>query len=274
MTSDELQEPKNRKTKFFSSDGLKIRYWDEGKGIPILLLHPFTSGALGFWIESGYFDTFIDYGRAIAIDFRGHGGSDKSHKSHYYGMHMVMDIVNLLKHLQIEKAHLLGFSMGSEIALKFTVNYPDKVLSTILTGSSWSGKREGEVYQLTAKGLEEDGSFRALLEGISPPGNPKPDAQEIASFDEMILPGNDIKALAAVAKSGPEWFVKEEELAFIRSPIYGVVGELDPERVNFDSLQKMVPEFTFTVLEGLDHIGIFSDQAFIHNIIAFLSKSF
>ena len=52
----------------------------------------------------------------IALDCRGHGKSDKPHDPAEYGPEMAADVVRLLDHLRIEKAHLLGYSSGAFIA--------------------------------------------------------------------------------------------------------------------------------------------------------------
>ncbi len=55
---------------------------------------------------------------------------------------MVADILEVLQKLEIEKVCLVGYSMGAEIALRFTVEHPEVVTGLVVGGSGWSGKRK------------------------------------------------------------------------------------------------------------------------------------
>jgi pimeloyl-ACP methyl ester carboxylesterase len=73
--------------------------------------------------------------RVIAFDNRGHGKSEKPHEANAYGLAMVQDVENLLDHLGLERAYIVGYSMGSAIALKFLTMHPDRVRSAVIGGS-------------------------------------------------------------------------------------------------------------------------------------------
>src|SRR5438874_13518496 len=86
---------------YFDSNGVKIRYTDQGKGEPVLLIHGFGANAEVQWALPGVLkDLARDY-RVIAYDNRGHGKSGKPHDAKKYGMEMVEDAVRLLDHLKI-----------------------------------------------------------------------------------------------------------------------------------------------------------------------------
>src|SRR5687768_18328775 len=101
---------------FFDSAGVQIRYVEEGQGQPIVLIH----GALGSiesnWIQTGVITNLSRDHRVIALDMRGHGKSGKPYEPAAYGHHMAEDIVRLLDHLKIQKAHLVGYSFGAVVA--------------------------------------------------------------------------------------------------------------------------------------------------------------
>src|SRR5437868_8532253 len=85
---------------YFDSKGVKIRYTDQGKGEPVLLIHGFGANAEVQWALPGILkDLAKDY-RVIAYDNRGHGKSGKPHDPKKYGMEMVEDAVRLLDHLK------------------------------------------------------------------------------------------------------------------------------------------------------------------------------
>jgi pimeloyl-ACP methyl ester carboxylesterase len=113
---------------FFTSNGVKIRYIVAGKGEPVILVHGFA-GNLGVW--DALIDDLSKDHKAIALDCRGHGKSDKPHEPEQYGIEMVNDITRLMDHLQIRKAHVIGYSMGGGIVMKMLVEHPDRFLTAV-----------------------------------------------------------------------------------------------------------------------------------------------
>ncbi len=89
-----------------------------GDGEPILLIHGFASNHFVNWVSPGWVKTLNDAGyRAIAFDNRGHGASSKSYDPADYTPHkMAGDAAALLAHLGIDRAHVMGYSMGARIA--------------------------------------------------------------------------------------------------------------------------------------------------------------
>ena len=73
----------------------------------------------------------------IALDLPGHGGSDKPEKPEAYGPQMAEDVVLLMDHLKIKKAHIVGYSLGGMITVKLLTLHPDRVLSATVGGMGW-----------------------------------------------------------------------------------------------------------------------------------------
>src|SRR6476660_9785706 len=125
----------------FQSDGVRIAYWDEGEGEPILLVHGFASNVATNWIDPGWVSTLMASGRrVIAFDNRGHGQSEKLYDPERYGAPiMAEDARRLLDHLGIERADVMGYSMGARISAFLVLNHPARVRSAILArlGISW-----------------------------------------------------------------------------------------------------------------------------------------
>src|SRR6266568_1595320 len=94
---------------FFQSDGIRIRYLIAGRGEPVILVHGWAASA-EMW--SRLMDNLSTDHRVIALDCRGHGKSDKPHDPAQYGEEMVNDVVRLMNHLGIRKAHVISYSMG------------------------------------------------------------------------------------------------------------------------------------------------------------------
>src|SRR5208282_5244649 len=107
----------------FSSDGVRLAYLDfapetADRGEPILLIHGFASNHGVNWMFPQWVKTLTKAGRrTIVFDNRGHGRSEKLYEPTLYKPWiMARDAVNLLDHLGIERADVMGYSMGARIA--------------------------------------------------------------------------------------------------------------------------------------------------------------
>ena len=121
---------------FFSSDGVEIAYAVEGEGNPILLIHGFASNMQTNWGRPGWIKLLTRNGfQVIAFDNRGHGASEKLYDPEAYtGPIMAEDARRLLDHLGIERADVLGYSMGARIAAFLGLQHPERVRSAVFAG--------------------------------------------------------------------------------------------------------------------------------------------
>lgn len=109
-----------------------IYYTTQGEGNPIVLLH-------GFLESSSIWESFVtEFGKRrqiICIDLPGHGKSETLAEEH--SMELMAEVVEqVLKELKVEKADLLGHSMGGYVALAFLEKNPEKVNKLILLNST------------------------------------------------------------------------------------------------------------------------------------------
>ena len=131
---------------FFDANGVKVHYLLEGTGEPVVLIHGMDSSALMNWQAPGIIDALAkDHYRVVALDLPGYGESDKPSDPSAYGEAWVNDVILLLDHLKIAKAHIVGYSMGGMVALKLIAEHPDLVLSGTLGGMGYL--REGGLLQ-------------------------------------------------------------------------------------------------------------------------------
>src|SRR3954451_25213821 len=99
----------------FDAKGVKIRYAVEGKGEPVVLIHGLYASGFINWKLTGVVDLLAKDNQVIYLDLPGHGLSDRPANKDAYGTQMADDIILLLDHLKIKKAHLVGYSLGGMI---------------------------------------------------------------------------------------------------------------------------------------------------------------
>lgn len=234
---------------WFDSNGVKIRVVSAGDGPPVVLLHGFSGSADGAWINPGTFNAIAIAGyRVIAIDHRGHGQSDKPHDPDRYGVQMAEDVRRLLDHLQIPQAHIVGYSMGGKIANAFRARHPDRLLTLTLGGYGWPWEGPDLGYE-----------------------------EALASMNNReVLPGNDLRALAAYSVRSNELVPPAEDLRANRVPVLSLVGTEDEAvpRGAVEMLRQTMSAVTAVDMPGT-HAGpdgaLYKAQ-FSDEIIAFLQQ--
>jgi pimeloyl-ACP methyl ester carboxylesterase len=221
--------------KFFDSDGVKIRYTDEGQGPPVVLIHGFMATGDMNWRVNGVAKELLKNYRVITLDNRGHGKSDKPTESSEYGETMAQDVVRLLDHLKIKQAHLVGYSMGGMITLKLAAVAPERMLSGVIGGMGWNS------YGPAVK--EREGA-----EGRNP-------------------------SLRACARAFPQLGITREELLAIKIPLTVVIGADDPLlKRSVEPLRKARPDIPVVEIDGANHITCVLRPELRQAIVAFLDK--
>jgi pimeloyl-ACP methyl ester carboxylesterase len=71
--------------RYFNSNGVRIRYTDQGSGEPVILVHGFAVNQEHEWVETGVLPSLVKNYRVIAMDSRGLGKSEKPHAAEAYG---------------------------------------------------------------------------------------------------------------------------------------------------------------------------------------------
>ena len=106
-------------------------------------MHGFASTKEVNWVNPGWVRTLTGAGRrAIALDNRGHGQSSKLYDpAEYHSSKMAEDVRALLDHLGIERADVMGYSMGARIAAFLAVEHPERVRSIVLGGLGYPSGR-------------------------------------------------------------------------------------------------------------------------------------
>jgi 2-succinyl-6-hydroxy-2,4-cyclohexadiene-1-carboxylate synthase len=134
------------------SNGVELQIRDyEHAGQAIIFLH-FSGANLMMWQRVVPY--FQDQYRVILVDLRGHGKSD-SPETGYHMDEMARDVIGVLNELGIEKAHIIGSSLGAEVGLSLATNHPERVISLILDGAMNSEYGPYGLWEGTAEEFEQ-----------------------------------------------------------------------------------------------------------------------
>ncbi|HEU5017380.1 MAG TPA: alpha/beta hydrolase [Pseudolabrys sp.] len=120
-------------------DNVKLYYEEVGQGTPIVFVHEFASDHRGWEPQMREFGKRY---RCIAYSARGYIPSDvPSDPGVYTYKHVMADCIAVLDHLGIDKAHLIGLSMGGYTSLQVALNHPQRVRSMVLAGAGSGSER-------------------------------------------------------------------------------------------------------------------------------------
>ncbi len=245
----------------FDSDGVRIAYLDEGDGDPILLIHGFASNVVTNWVDPQWVRTLTQDGRrVIALDNRGHGQSDKLYDPARYGApEMAEDAIRLLDHLGIDRADVLGYSMGARIAAFLAFAHPDRVRSIVFGGLG--------IHMV--RGMVGAGPLAAALEAPRLEDVTNDTARSFRVFAEQT--NSDLKALAACMR-GPREKVPREKLGELTVPVLVAVGSKDVIGGSGAALAELIPNAQFLDIVGRDHMKAVGDKQFKQGVLAFLDS--
>src|SRR5881227_2076950 len=118
-----------------TDDGVKLYYEDTGSGIPIVFVHEFAGDTRAWEPQVRYFSRLY---RCIAYNARGYPPSDVPEDFKRYSQERARDDIRaVLDALRIDRAHVVGLSMGAFATLHFGLAYPQRALSITVAGGAY-----------------------------------------------------------------------------------------------------------------------------------------
>lgn len=258
----------------FDSAGVQIHYVDQGDGEPVVLVHGFTGSYARHWEAPGGMEALRRAGyRVIALDCRGHGQSGTPQDPSQYGLEMVRDVVRLLDHLDVQRAHVVGYSMGGQIASQLLVHHPDRLLTATLVGAGWEGEDledlAAQTQELAAAFADRDAG--PLLRLMTPPGQPEPTDDEVAAVNASLFGRNDPEVLAAMMRSLLQLSrIPADSLRANKVPTLALVGEHDPRVEEVERLAGVMANLEVIEIPGATHAT--SVRLAAEDLLTFLDK--
>jgi pimeloyl-ACP methyl ester carboxylesterase len=245
----------------FRNGDIEIAYLDEGTGEPVVLVHGFASNKEVNWVQPSWVSTLTRAGRrAIALDHRGHGASSKLYDPGDYGItKMAEDVIALMDHLKIERADVLGYSMGGRVTGRLAADYPERVRSAVIAGIG---------IRLCESSLNSEEIAQALE---APDVSAIKDKTALAFRLFAQQTGSDRKALAANMRNSDRT-ISRQAAAEIRVPVLVATGTKDDIAGSGAELADLIPGAQLLDIPGRDHMLAVGDRAFKDGVLEFLSR--
>lgn len=240
---------------------VEIAFFDEGQGEPVLLIHGFASNSHINWIHTSWVQTLQEAGyRVITIDNRGHGQSEKLYDIEAYEAPlMAEDAKNLLDHLNISSAHVMGYSMGARISAFLTMAHPSYVKSVVFAGMGYN----------MIRGIGGAGPIANALEAPSIDDVKSDTARTFRAFAESTA--SDLKALAACIRASRTQ-ITAEALGKIQQPVLVAVGTEDVVAGKAQPLADIMINADVLDIPKRDHMRAVGDSVYKAGVLAFLDE--
>lgn len=254
---------------FYESDGLQIHYrsFGEAGGTPLLLVHGWGVSLEFNWVVTGWTEALSRDRHVIAIDVRGHGQSEKPHCQELYSYRtMARDVLNLMDQFGIERADLMGYSLGSFSGAWLLGHHTDRFRSMVLGGIGDENDASIATAPIIAAALRAE----RAEDVVDPVGR---GWRDFVDLD----PENDREALALAAlQMWPEGFPRQlggPGLARVDIPVLIVNGTNDFPYVETDQdLADAIPGARLVTIPDQDHLGAVFDPSFKDAVVDFLSE--
>jgi len=256
-------------------NGTKLFYEMKGKGEAIVFIH---SGGFDRRVWDDQFNTFSEHYKVVRYDVRGYGKSIPPTKPYSDEE----DLYQLLKFLNIPKAHVVGMSMGGRIAIDFTITHPEMVASLIpvssaVSGYPFSAQDLMEILKVVYAIQNDDVSFAGAGEAWlqSAYNAPAMEHPEIAKRLRPIAMENARAWLINPLFPRPPFPPAMSRLAEIHAPTLVILGERDISTIKAiaQALETGIPGAKKVVIPGAGHVvSMEKPEEFNSAVLDFLNK--
>jgi pimeloyl-ACP methyl ester carboxylesterase len=245
----------------FHNGSVEIAYHDEGEGDPIVLVHGFASTKNVNWIYPSWVSTLTKAGRrVVALDNRGHGESSKLYDPEEYHIGtMAGDVRALMDHLDIARADIMGYSLGSRIAAYLATRDPQRLRSVIIAGLGMGLIEGGGPGENVALALEADS-----IDDVKDPVG-----KTFRAFADQTR--SDRRALAACLR-GSRRLMTTDEAATIKGPVLIAVGTKDDVAGSPHRLAEVITQAEVLDIPDRDHMRTVGDRVYKDGVLDFLAR--
>lgn len=252
---------------------VKLEYVEQGKpsGVPVVLLHGLTDSWRSF---ERVLPHLPDSVHAFALSLRGHGDSDRPAAGYRPG-DFAADVAAFMQARKLERAVIVGHSMGSHIAQRFALDYPERTLGLVLMGSFFSFQGNAaiaELWEAVAKlGDRIDPAFALdFQQSTIAKGVPQ------AYLDTVVQ--ESLKVPARVCRTALQGLIEDDhsaEIGAIRAPTLVVWGDRDAfcPPSDQDALAVAIEDARLIVYPGAGHALHWDEpERFAADLAAFVER--
>jgi pimeloyl-ACP methyl ester carboxylesterase len=253
--------------------GITLEYVERGdpSGVPTLLLHGITDSWRSFELALPRLPTSI---HAFALSQRGHGGSDRP-GSGYELLNFAEDVASFMDAMKLERALIAGHSMGSQIALRFALDFPERVLGLALIGSFFSpgGNAAVKEFGEVVSTLDDPIDYSFALEFQQ-----STLAKEIPKAYLEAVTQESLKVPARVWRAALKGILESNhstDLGKIKAPTLILWGDQDAfcPRADQDALAQAIPYSRLIIYRGVGHALHWEEPArFANELAAFTAN--
>jgi len=225
-----------------TDDNVELFYESTGEGEPIIFVHEFAGDYRSWEPQVNYFSR---YNRCITYNARGYYPSDVPKKEISYSQERAWkDIICIMDQLDIEKAHIVGLSMGGFATLHFGINEPERAKSLVIAGCGYGAipidkatydkkANFSSVALETAKNIIQKGMNKVGAEYALGPSrvqfqNKDPKGWQL--FNDFLINHDSIgsaNTLLGVQNKRPNLYELEKEISNIKTPTLIINGDED-----------------------------------------------
>ena len=237
---------------YASRAGVRLYYADAGSG-PVVLLHTGGGGDGRMWDLAGYVTALAGY-RLLLLDHRGHGRSDCPAEvaAHRLGEY-VADVIAVLDHAGADRAALVGYSAGAEVAYAVAARHPGRVAAVAGIGAVGAPAEDAGDVAAWCAAIRAEGMRAAMERMAAQEPQPPPDWL----IDNLAGTDAEMFALLIEAWAGEpgSW----AQFPAIQAPALVICGEHEePDAARHARLAaRTLPHGSATVLPGLHHLQAF-----------------
>ena len=263
---------------YADSNGVKLYYEEAGRGVPIVFVHEFADDLYGWEDQIRYFSRRY---RCVAFNARGYPPSDVPKSASKYSQAIATaDVANVMRHLKIRKAHIIGCSMGGYATVHFGLTYPRMALSLTAIGVGFGSDpdkraqfmRDNAVMIKRFLELGTKEAIRPYQVGPSRVQFQNKDPRAFAHFCTEFAKHSALgsaNTLTGVQGRRPTIYSLERKFRQLKVPLHMVSGDEDDNCLEPGIFIKRVcPSATLTVVAGTGHAVDLEEPALFNRITA------
>jgi pimeloyl-ACP methyl ester carboxylesterase len=261
-----------------SNDGVKLYYEEAGSGLPVIFVHEFAGDYRSYEAQLRYFSRRY---RCIAYNARGYPPSEVPARPDQYSQERARDdIRDVLDGLKLERAHVVGISMGAFATLHFGLDYPERAISVVIGGCGYGAEpnrraqfeeeSEAAAKRFESLGIEEAaasyaiGPTRVQFQNKDPRG-----WDEFRAMLKQHSPVGSALTLRGVQKRRVSLYDLIDKMKRLSVPTLLMTGDEDDPCIEASLMMKRaIPSAGLVVLPRTGHALNLEEPALFNHFVA------